>query len=147
MAQLNLVAINGVLLPSLAEDEAKLKTLKRGEVVQVDFKKPRNHKFHRKFFALLQIVVEFDPRYDNVEQVLHLMKLKLGYFLTVINTDGRVTYQTKSISFASMDQTDFEIFYNDAVNKVISDFVPKWEASERWSLEEIINVTDHVLRF
>jgi len=118
-----------VLIPSLPDDELALKSIKRGQIVEIELKRPRNAKFHKKFFALIGIVLE-NTEYDTSEQILHLIKLKLGYYETIINTNGKVIYIPKSISFSSMDNDDFNNFYNKAVNIVLRDFLINWENSD-----------------
>lgn len=122
---INLVKRNGVLMPSLPEDELALQSIKQGEIVAVKLTKPRNSAFNRKYFALLQIVVD-NTDYSNTDQILHLMKLKLGYFDQIVNTNGKVVCIPKSISFAKMDSEKFNQFYNQSINIILRDFLPKW---------------------
>jgi len=138
--QINLVKHGGVLIPSLAADEAALSTISRGEIVSAKITKPRNSAHNRKFFALLQIVVE-NTDYENSEQVLHLLKLKLGHYDAIVSTNGKVVYMPKSISFAKMDQAKFNEFYNQSINIVLRDFLTDWKN------EQINNAIDQVVRF
>ncbi len=55
MAEMALVKIQGVLVAGNDETNERLTRLKAGDVLRGDFKKARNPKFHRKFFALLDI--------------------------------------------------------------------------------------------
>ena len=130
----------GVLIPSLPEDELALERIKRGQIVETELKRPRNAKFHKKYFALLGIVLE-NTKYDTNEQLLHLIKLKLGHYETIINTNGKVIYIPKSISFSSMYDDDFNKFYNNTVNIVLRDFLTNWQDSD------IQNAIDQVVRF
>jgi hypothetical protein len=128
------------LIPSLPIDEIALGGVKQNQIVEVELKRPRNAMFHKKFFALIGIVLE-NTEYQNSEQVLHLIKIKLGYYDTVINTDGEVFYMPRSISFSSMDNDSFGMFYNDTVDIVLSDFLTNWQDSD------IQNAIDQVVRF
>jgi len=140
MTTINLIRKGDYFVPSLEEDLEKLTKVKFGEIIQVTFKKPRNSKFHRKFFALLQIVVG-NTDYKNVNQVLMLMKLKLGYFEFIVNTNGKLVYMPKSISFGKMDEIEFQIFYKQAIHKVLSDFLTNWEE------EHVNQAIEQVIRF
>ena len=137
---INLVKRSGVLMPSLDADELLLDSISRGEVVQAKISRPRNGAHHRKFFAMIQIVVA-NSDYENSDQVLHLLKLKLGYFEQVINTNGQVTYLPRSISFAKMDQSNFNEFYNQSINIVLRDFLTDWKNSD------IENAINEIIRF
>jgi len=132
--------VGGVLAPSLPDDEIALSSLKRGEIVEVTLKKPRNSAFNRKYFAMLQIVVD-NTEYDNSEQILHLLKLKLGYYDEIISTNGKVVYIPKSISFAKMTPDEFSRFYNQSINIILRDFLTSWKDSD---IDSAIN---QIIRF
>lgn len=149
MAVIRLEKRADYLVPSLEEDKDKASKIKHGEVIQVEFKRIRNPKFHKKYFALLQIVAEYDDRYDTVNDVLLVMKLKLGHYRTIVNTDGRVIYVPKSISFGSMEQIDFEDFYSRTINKILSDFVTHWvqQGQANWVAEDFERVVNEIAGF
>ena len=46
----------------------------------------------------------------------------MGYY-EVFRLNGKEVYQTKSISFAKMDQTEFEQFYDRAVTIIINKYL------------------------
>lgn len=139
MPRINLIKRSGVFIPSLPEDEIKISKIKSGTIIEAEIKCPRNSKFHRKFFALLQVVLD-GADYDNVNQILILLKFKLGHYDKIENTNGKIIYSPKSISFASMDNIEFQQFYNQAVDKIISDFLPSWKR------EDVDKAVDHILR-
>lgn len=138
--KINLIKHYQVLLPSLPQDAELLEGIGFGEILEVEIKRPRNGKFHRKFFALLQVVKE-STDYDNVEQILLLLKLKLGHYETIVNTNGKPIYYPKSISFAKMEQPEFEQFYSQSVNVILRDFVPNW------TQQDIEQAVDRIIRF
>lgn len=141
MSEIYAVRKSNCFIPVNDSDLENLKRVKNGEMVKVEIKKPRNIKFHRKFFALLQIVVDNDERYANTNVVLHIMKLKLGHYESIVNTNGKMIYIPKSISFTKMDDTSFGEFYQQAVNKVLSDFLPEWN-------EEVLEqAVETIIRF
>lgn len=103
--------------------------LKIGERVLCEIKKPRNYEFHKKFFALVRLT------YDNLPEHLHHMlnirseedllvclKLDLGYATTVYH-GGKEYIKPQSISFASMDNTEFERFYNRAIDCILHNYL------------------------
>ena len=89
--KISLIKMHGVLAPSLPDDELALESIKRGEIVTVNVTRSRNSQFNRKFFALLNIVVE-NTEYLNTDQILHLLKLKLGHYDEVVSTNGKIVY-------------------------------------------------------
>lgn len=109
--------------------EAK-KKLRPGSDVLVQVSMPRNIRFHRKFFALLHIVLDNLPKQlqkklhvYSVETLLAAIKIDLGYFDT-FNVDGRDVVKLRSISFAKMSEGQFAVFYDRAVAYVLSRLIP-----------------------
>lgn len=106
---------------SIAED--KLKKLKLGDVVAVDVRKPRCLSHHRLYWALCQLVAEnMDGHYD-AEVVSDVIKIRAGHVLPVKTAKGEV-FLPKSISFAAMDQLQFNEFFDRALRVVVSDILP-----------------------
>ncbi len=112
------------LEPADSEASEVLKKWKQGEVLSCDVKKPRNYEFHKKAFALFNLVYENQDRYNTLEDILTEIKLRTGHYQEHITVKGVVVYVPKSISFASMDETEFNVFYNKAVNIVLKYFIP-----------------------
>lgn len=131
------------LVPSTDDDKRKLYSIKIGEEVGVEIRRPRNVRFHRKFFAMLQLV--FDNMPDDVavgagvacvEDLLEVVKIDLGMFDTY-TVNHRMAIKTRSISFARMDEANFEIFYNRAVRLVLEKYLQG--ATEEMVAEEVDN--------
>lgn len=105
-----------------------------GELCNVEFKFPRNSKFHRKLFALL--LVGFDawepgrkhktykgkPIAKNFEQFREDIIILAGFFEQTFTLRGQMRLKAKSISYASMDDAEFESLYS-AVADVLLDRV------------------------
>lgn len=97
---------------------------KQGDLIRVKTTKVRNPQHHRLFFALVNIVYDNQDHYESVEHLLTALKIALGHCDTVICKDGNPAYIPKSISFAKMDQTEFDAFFNRAVELVCKHFLP-----------------------
>ena len=108
--KIDLIKINNNLVPSLPDDEEKIAKWPRGTICQVDYKRPRNAAFNRKFHALIHVVFVNQEKYRNKEDLLIEIKLKCGHYQEHITTKGKVIYIPKSISFASMDDVEFSMF-------------------------------------
>ena len=118
----------GVLCPADAGNEELLEALKPGEYKAV-ITKPRNIKFHRKFFALLNFAFEqWDPDslyyknqpvQKNLDRFRKDITILAGYGNPVINLKEDVRIEAKSISFASMDEVEFDELYNQVINVIL----------------------------
>lgn len=120
--KIHLVKINNNLVPSLPIDEEKLSKWKYGEILEVEVKKPRNIKSHRKFFALLNVAFENQDKYTTFHDFRVEVELKCGNYREHVTTKGHLIYVPKSISFASMDETEFSMLYDKAIEVIIRDF-------------------------
>lgn len=110
--------VNGKLVPCYESDREKMDRVK--DIVSVDIKVPRNLMFHRKFFALLNLAFENQERYDSMEVFRPIMIMKAGFYEEV-KTDKGLVFLPKSISFAKMDDMEFEELYSKMINVVIKE--------------------------
>ena len=62
---------NNMLVSAFNSDFEKLSKLKRGQVLTCEIKHVRNADFHRKFFALLNLVFENQEIFEDID---HLRK-------------------------------------------------------------------------
>lgn len=112
------------LVPLYSSDYDEKKKLKLGQEYEIEIKQPRNIKFHKKFFALLNIAFENLPEsmvneYPTIDILRQALIIEAGYCDTIITLSGEVTKKAKSISFANMDNVEFEQLYNSIVNIVL----------------------------
>lgn len=98
--------------------------LRDGETVLCSITRPRNIKFHRKFFALVRLTFNNLPEHlatrfcvHNEDDMLARFKIDLGMFDIVEVGEGRAL-KLGSISFARMDNTQFEEFYSKCLDLV-----------------------------
>ena len=118
------------LVPLYDSDHEAAHRLRQGAVVKCKVTQPRNYKFHKKFFALVRMV------YDNLPFELHTkyairteddmlrrFKRDLGLYSSTTNEDGEIEIEYGSISFAAMDNYEFEAFYNRCIGLVISKYL------------------------
>ena len=117
------------LVPTDDADWEVARQLRIGTDVKVHVSRPRNIKFHRKFFALLKLTFDNLPeklqashKIYSIEAMLAAVKIDLGYYDT-IKVAGRNTVKLRSISFAQMDETQFERFYDLAVTDILSNYL------------------------
>jgi len=114
--------LSGSLRPAYDSDYEKLKKLPVNEPVQFKYTKQRNYKFHKKFFALVNMVFENQERYTNIEHLRRDLIVAAGYYDVRNNFDGVEIYEPKSISFASMDENEFSELYSAVIDVIVKYF-------------------------
>ena len=129
------------LMPYDDNDLQLFRRLKRGAVVKVETRTPRNLRFHRKFFALLRVTFDNLPEHiassmhiESIEALLMLLKMDMGYF-DVVEIGEHHFVKTRSISFAEMDEAAFSEFYNKAVTCILNNYLTR---SSQADLEEAV---------
>lgn len=136
------------LVAANTEDLEVIKKMKHGERYRAKVTLPRNVKFHRKFFALLNLVFESlpDSRIVNeetglvvpiktIESLLWHIKMQMGHYEQKLTLGGVITYETKSISFAVMDENEFNDFYSRAMDVILIYFLV---GADREELQEMV---------
>jgi hypothetical protein len=116
----------GRLIPFTKEDGKiyrrflrRRKALEPGELMVVSYVEPRNLLHHRKFFALVGYVAENSDTYDNKDKALLAIKIAAGHCDFIPDpVNGGLTAVPRSISFAKMEQGDFDKFYNNALEGI-----------------------------
>ena len=104
---------------SHGSDWEKIKKIKAGEEFKCSITRPRNLKFHRKFFALINMVYENQEVYDNIDRMRYQLTMAAGYYNSYFNHKGIECFEPKSISFAKMDQDEFDELYNRFLDTVV----------------------------
>ena len=111
------------LYPIDETGEVAMKRVGQGEIVTVDIKRPRNLAFHRRFFAMLNIIYQNQDAYKSLEDLLNVCKLRVGHCDTLATKYGEVKIP-RSISFAAMDDAEFSEFYGRAVDWMLQEVIP-----------------------
>lgn len=102
-------------------ESEKLERLE-GRHVMATVKQPRNLVFHRKYFALLGTARSMIDAEYTEEQFRALCTVGAGHCDFVEGDKGLVAIP-RSISFASMDQTEFERLYSDTLTFICQKWV------------------------
>lgn len=95
-----------------------------GKDVRAEITRPRNLKYHRKFFALLKAIFPHQNIYPTMTLFRGAIEIALGFGETFKMPDGRTMMVPHSISFASMDQTEFEALFDRAVELITTRILP-----------------------
>lgn len=112
--------------------------LKEGVIYACQITKPRNSKFHRMFFAMIGLCYENQGVFDNIDNFREEMIKAAGHFTSYTNHKGVKVYKAESISFAKMDQDDFEKVYESVFMTCVQVF--KWEDVESEFRKELNNL-------
>jgi len=97
--------------------------LKWGMDMLVTISRPRNLAHHRKFFTMVHKVFQNQEVYRSEDDLLDALKIAIGHVKRII-VKGVEHVIPKSISFAKMDQDEFDDFYKRAVDFVRTDVIP-----------------------
>lgn len=123
MKLLTIKGHGGILSPLDKEAIEALSKIPNGSEVLIEYKPKRNAKFHRKGFALLNLVLQNTDKYTNINDLLVEFKLKSGHYEEHITTKGILMYIPKSIAFAEMDEAEFESIYSKWIDIALKHFV------------------------
>lgn len=136
----------GILLPGDLTTEEWIAKLKPGQSIHADFKRMRGYLFHKKYFSLLNFAfshieygdieyegVKVEPNFDRFREDLTIMA---GYYKPVFSLSGEVTPRAKSISFANMQQDEFERLYNASINVILKHVLKHYD---REALDGAVN--------
>lgn len=128
--------------------------LEPGEIAQVEVEIPRNPKFLRKFFALLK--VGFDaweparkhktykgkPITKNFERFRSDVLILAGFYEQTFDLKGRMCVEAKSISFANMEEPEFEKVYSAVADVLLREVLTRYKGRE-----ELDSVVNEILSF
>ncbi len=134
MAALNLVKDLSGFKPLGTDDAELMRTIPLGSMIECEYTKKRNPQFHRKFFALLNMGYEYWTPAEaewrgfkavkNFDVFREQVTILAGFREVTFNLDGSVKVKAKSISFAKMDDTEFQDVYSKVLeviwNKTLS---------------------------
>lgn len=103
-------------------DYEKARKIKVGEPYEFEYKNVRNAKFHRLYFSLLNMVFQNQEIYNNIDHLRRDLTIESGYYDLRSNIHGEEIKEPKSISFSSMDQTEFSEYYNAVLDTIVKYF-------------------------
>lgn len=121
------------------EDAAELiRKVPVGTVLRVEWKRPRNVAWHRKFMKLVDTVYQNQARYKSKEAMLFALKIWLGHCETVETRNGPYPMPL-SISFHKLDQDGFEELWDRCVKFFCEEVIPLLDESDlKREIEELV---------
>ena len=122
--KINLLNTAFGLVPCYDDDYDEKKRLKDGEYYMANITTIRNPKFHRKYFALINLAWEYVPcvqqefLYNNDKKVFRkTIEMAAGHCDVIYNIKlGTFTHIPVSISYETLDNIAFEKLYNSVLD-------------------------------
>lgn len=114
------------LIPLYDSDFEEKKKLKVGVVYTAEIRVPRNYQFHKKFFALINAGYSLLPErtqhgFRSVEGFRQYVLVAAGFYETFFHPRLHQFVEIpRSISFASMDEAEFDDCYNAVKNTIFA---------------------------
>lgn len=114
----------GALRPVDDAGRDDLAKIANGAFVTVEVKRPRNVAFHRKYWALVNLVFENMDRYPSPDDLHAAIKIAAGLRTAIQLPDGTMGYIPGSIAFHKMGQSGFEAFFDRVCDLIAAHFLP-----------------------
>ncbi len=108
------------LVPMYPADLDEKKRLRLGEEYEVSIRRPRNVKFHRLFFALLNLGHQNTQMDLPFETYRRWAVMKAG-FVKIYSTPKGQLFEPESIAFANMDEDRFKQVYDRVLDVIVDD--------------------------
>lgn len=105
--------LNGTLKPAYDSDYESFKKIPLNEIIEIEYKKQRNIRFHRKLFSLLNLAYSNQNIFDNLEDMRYCLMLECNLSEIKVNKlTGEMFKIPKSLQFNKMDEIEFNEVYN-----------------------------------
>lgn len=117
---------HGALHPLYESDDDNFKRVKEGTIYVKDFKKVRNPDFHALVFAFLNVVYNFQDRFEDFELFRKRVKLLSGCYDEIPIEDGdgniKIILDPWSWNFGNMDEYEFQKVFSMIKNASLKHF-------------------------
>ena len=114
--------LNGTLKPAYDSDYESFKKIPLNEIIEIEYKKQRNIRFHRKLFSLLNLAYSNQNIFDNLEDMRYCLMLECNLSEIKVNKlTGEIFKVPKSLQFSKMDEREFNEVYN-----TIKQYICEW---------------------
>lgn len=140
MAEIALTRSPAGLVPADLNAAEWLQKIGLGKAIDATVKQPRNGKFHRKFFAMLDVAYsnhewpEVETKWGRVRTSRKLFRkyviVKAGHYEADLTPHGEVRAEPKSIAFSQMDEVEFSQLYSDVLDVILAEFLTNWSSGD-----------------
>ena len=132
------------LVPNYDDDHDNKKKLKIGKVYRVEVKQPRNYEFHKKYFALINCAWAYQNEgvvqhfKNNIDLFRKTVEISAGHCDMIFSLKrNEWIEQSKSISFGSMNEFDFQNLYERVKDVLFMVFLKN--ISEEEFMKNLVN--------
>jgi len=108
------------VIPLYDSDYDSVKKIKIDKEYLVKVTQPRNPMFHRKCMALFNLGFQNQEQINSFDNYRGIMTMRAGYY-TMETTDKGTQFFPKSISFANMDESEFQDLYSKLIHVIAKD--------------------------
>ena len=143
--------IGGMLCGDTEADKEALRKFKQGKPIKAEITSPRNYEYHKKFFAMVGVGFDaFDPgelKHNGIAVSKDFDRfrkdciIQAGFYDVVANLKSEVRAEAHSISFANMEQADFEKVYSQVANVILQ------RVLTNYSRDDLDRVVSEILGF
>lgn len=140
MADLSFMKSQTGLIPADPDAQAWFEKAKMGVIVHGKMTVPRNGKFLRKFFVMLRTAYDnydwptletsWGPARCSFDNFRDYVTIKAGHFTMDLTANGHPRAKAKSISFAKMDEPEFDAVYSSVLDVILMEFLDNWERAD-----------------
>ncbi|HEX8784193.1 MAG TPA: DUF1367 family protein [Steroidobacteraceae bacterium] len=152
--------IGPVLRPADAAAIEWLGKLRQGQPVMIDVRLPRNVRFLRKWFALVNIGYDFwsesyedrpalhkgEPVLPNRDRFRKDITIMAGFYHHEVNLQGEVRVEADSLRFGSMTAEQFEDLYSSTINVLLT-LVFNGKRCPLWTETQLREMAEQILEF
>ena len=114
--------MDGSLYPKGDQAIEALQKIKNYSEIMIEIKNHRNPAFHRKAFALLNLIYDNQEGFTNFDCFRAWITIKAGYFKTGITPNGSTFFDAQSLKFESMSAEKFERWYSSVIDIAIKEY-------------------------
>lgn len=146
MADLAFRIVDGGMWPADPMAAEWMQARKRNDTIRAKVSVMRNGRFHRKFFAMLNVAydnydwpdieTQFGSARCTFEQFREYVTIKAGHFVIGATPKGKPRAEAKSISWAKMDEAEFGQLYSEVLDVILQEFLSNWTAAD---MEQAVN--------
>ena len=136
-------ASHGILVPADEQSAMFVGKLIKNDVITSNFVKPRNYRFHKKWFALVKFAYDHwkpsnleESRWKGVIPEKHFetfredITILCGAYVSTFRVDGSIRIKAKSISFAKMDEEEFNELFNATKSVVLKHILKNYTPAD-----------------
>ena len=129
--KINLVVTSEGFRCAADSDYELKKTLKRGSVVECTVKEYRNYRFHKLYFAMINLSWEYLTEqqreffHDSVNAFRKTVEVAAGHYEPVYSVSRQMWLEVpKSIAFDKLDEAGFHDLYERVKTVIFENFIP-----------------------